>query len=403
MNNSCSESKFIQGIVEEISNSKLNCPPLSVAQYPVGINYRVKSILSDIESNDAHIIEIYGPGGIGKTTIVKAIFNKICDHFDGCCYLENFREKSGTNDGVIELQEKLLFEILRDKNLKVGSKYRGINMIKKRLSFIRILLVLDDVDKLVQIENLLGRCDWFTSGSKIIITTRDKHLVATLGKRFSTYEVKELNQDEALELFSMHAFQSNKPNKDYLELANQVIQYTKGLPLAIEIMGKNLCGRPKPEWKSAIAKYERIPNKGILEVLEISYEGLDETERNIFLDIACFFKGFRKKYVMDILDSCDLNPITGIQKLIDKCLISVDQYDKLLMHDFLQQMGKDIVRRESPQLPGERSRLWCYEDVLEVVTKNTVCIILLILQMAYAVIFFFFNLNVEENLSLVFV
>ena len=377
MNDSGSESKFIQGIVEEISNSKLNHKPLSIARYPVGINYCVKTILSDIESNDAPMIGIYGPGGIGKTTIAKAIFNRICDHFDGFCYLENFREKSGTNNGVIELQETLLFEILKDRNLKVGNKSRGVNMIMERLSFKRILLVLDDVDKWVQIENLLGGCDWFASGSKIIITTRDKHLGATLGKCFSTYEVKELDQDEALELFSMHAFRSNKPKKDYLELANQVIKYTKGLPLALVIMGADLCGRSKPEWKSAIDKYEKIPNKEIQKVLEISYEGLDEAEQDIFLDIACFFKGFHKKYVMDVLDSCDLHPIYGIQKLIDMCLIIVDQYDKLSMHDLLQQMGKDIVRRESPQLPGERSRLWHYEDVLDVLTENTVCIILI--------------------------
>ena len=174
MNDSCSEFEFIQEIVEDISNSKLNCMPLFVARYPVGINHRVKTILSDIESNDGHIIGIYGPGGIGKTTIAKAIFNRICDHFDGFCYLENLRERSGTNTGVIELQETLLFEILRNTNLKLGNKSRGINMIKDRLSFMRILLVLDDVDKQIQIENLLGRCDWFASGSKIIITTRDK-------------------------------------------------------------------------------------------------------------------------------------------------------------------------------------------------------------------------------------
>ena len=364
---------------------KLNRPSLFVAQYPslfvaqylVGIDNRIKTILSDIDSNDAHMIGIYGPGGIGKTTITKEIFNRICGRFEGFCYLENVREKSGTNDGVIELQEELLFDILGDKNLKVGNKSRGINMIKERLSIMRILLVLDDVDKRVQIENLLGGCDWFATRSKIIITTRDKHLVATLRKCFSTHEVKELNQGEALELFRRHAFQSKEPIEDYSELANQVIQYAKGLPLALVVMGANLSGRTKLEWKSAIDKYKRIPNKDIQKVLEISYEGLDEIEQDIFLDIACFFKGFSKKYVMDILDSCDLDPFYGIQKLIDKCLISVDQYGNLSMNDFLQQMGKDIVRRESPQLPGERSRLWHYEDIHEVLTENTVCNILI--------------------------
>uniref|UniRef100_A0A7N2L437 TIR domain-containing protein n=1 Tax=Quercus lobata TaxID=97700 RepID=A0A7N2L437_QUELO len=368
---SCSEFEFIQGIVEKISNFKLNCSPLFVTRYPVGIDYRVKTILSDIKSNDGHIIGIYGPGGIGKTTITKAIFNRICDEFDGFCYLENLRERSGTNAGVIELQETLLFEILRNTNLKVGNKSRGINMIKERLSFMRILLVLDDVDKRIQIENLLGRCDWFASGSKIIITTRDKHLAATLGNCHSTYSVKELDQDEALELFSMHAFQSNKPKDDYLELADRVIQYAKGLPLALVIIGADLYGRTKPEWRSAVDKYERIPNEEIQKILEISYGGLDETEKDIFLDIACFFKGYFKEYVMDILNACDLHPICGIQKLFDKCLITVDHYDRLLMHDLLQQMGREIVRQESPQMPGERSRLWCYEDVHKVLTQNT--------------------------------
>ena len=71
MNDSSSEFKFIQGIVEEISNSKLNRTPLSIAQYPVGINYRVKTILSDIESNDAHIIGIYGLAGMGRQQLQK--------------------------------------------------------------------------------------------------------------------------------------------------------------------------------------------------------------------------------------------------------------------------------------------------------------------------------------------
>ena len=53
-------------------------------------------------------------------------------------------------------------------------------MIKERLSCKKILLILNDVDKLGQIENFLGECDWLANGSRVIITTRDKHVLTTL-------------------------------------------------------------------------------------------------------------------------------------------------------------------------------------------------------------------------------
>ena len=89
-------------------------------------------------------------------------------------------------------------------------------------------------------------------------------------------------------------------------------------------LGANLHGRSEMEWKSTLDKYERIPDKDIQKVLQVSYKGLDVTEQNIFLDLACFFKGHFKDYVVDILNSYDLYPVIDIQKLIDKCLINVD-------------------------------------------------------------------------------
>ena len=44
----------------------------------------------------------------------------------------------------------------------------------------------------------------------------------------------------------------------------------------------------------------------------------------------------------------------------------------LLMHDLLQEMGQEIVRRESLKELGRRSSLWRYEDVLHVLKNNAV-------------------------------
>ncbi|KAK4592838.1 hypothetical protein RGQ29_017121 [Quercus rubra] len=40
------------------------------------------------------------------------------------------------------------------------------------------------------------------------------------------------------------------------------------------------------------------------------------------------------------------------------------------MHDLLQEMGRSIVYQEFPKEPGKRSKLWLFEDVEDVLTKN---------------------------------
>ena len=378
MNGSCDESKLVQKIVEDISTYTLKKMPFHVAEYPVGINSPIEDVLKclNVESNDVHMVWIYGLGGIGKTTIAKAIYNTISYHFEAKIFLKNVRERSETNEGIIHLQDTLISEVLGDRSLKVHNKCRGTEMINKILCQKRVLLILDDVDNFVQLKSLLGKCDWFALGSRIIMTTRDKCLLATFGNgvSMSAYQVKGLDKNEAIELFSKHAFQSHEPNEDYLELANRVVHYAKGLPLALVVMGADLYGKTKPEWENALNKYEKIPYRDIQKILKISYEGLDDTEKHIFLDIACFFKGYNMDYdkVVDILEACGLYPKTGIKKLIDKCLLTNNKFKQLSMHDLLQKMGREIVRQESPENPGERSRLWCYEDALEVLTEDTV-------------------------------
>ena len=364
-----SEAQFIKEIIKDISRTTSNRTQLFVTKYPVGIDSRVEEI-ELLLKDDVPMLGIHGLGGIGKTTIAKAIYNKNIDHFDWSCFLENVREMSKTNPGIIQLQEKLLSKTLQYANLKVDSVPKGIELIKNRLRNERLFLILDDVDERTQIENLLGGCDWFSSGSRIIITTRDRQVLTTLEK-YQVYEVRELDQCEAYELFSRHTFRMNKPGEDYSEVAKEIILYTCGLPLAIEIIGSDLCEKSIDIWKDALEKYKNIPHKKIQEKLKISYDRLEETEKDIFLHVACFFKGFEKEYVTNILETCNLYPRDGICKLIDKCLITVNPFGILWMHDLLQRMGMKIVQQESEN-PENRSRIWCYEDAYEVLTRNTV-------------------------------
>ena len=132
-------------------------------------------------------------------------------------------------------------------------------------------------------------------------------------------------------------------------------------------------GRTKCEWRSALDKCKRILAGDIQEILKISYDGLDQTQQDIFLDIACFLKGFPLNIVVDILSSIDFyEPYYDIKKLIDKCLITITREDELSMHDLIQQMGWEIVRQKSPQVLEKRSRILCHKDALEVLQGNMV-------------------------------
>ena len=208
---------FIRKIVEEISE-KINYIPLHVADNPIGLDYAVqgvKSLLGD--GSDVNMIGIYDIGGIGKTTIARAVYNNIFRHFEGSCFLPDIKEKAINKHGIVQLQQILLSEILKKKDIKVGDVNRGIPIIKRRLQQTKVLLVLDDVDKLEQL--IAGGHDWFGSGSIIIITTRDKYLLDAHGV-VKLCDVKPLNVEKTLKLFNWHAFKNCKVGPPYMNISN---------------------------------------------------------------------------------------------------------------------------------------------------------------------------------------
>ncbi|KAL7209458.1 hypothetical protein ACSBR1_031075 [Camellia fascicularis] len=365
------EAKFIRKIVKEVL-CELKHTFLNVAVHPVGIDscvIHIKSLLS-IGSDDVRMIGIYGLGGIGKTTIAKAVYNHISLQFEGSCFLANVREFARQFNGLVQLQEQLLFELLGTKNLKIGSVDRGMNLIKERLYSKKVLIVLDDLDQLCQLNSLAGNRNWFGLGSRIIITTRDEHLLKGL-KVYERYMAKKLNHKESLQLFSWHAFGETNPLENYEDLANGIVSYASGLPLALEVLGSYLFGRNMVEWKSAFDKLQQIPHEKIQEKLRISFDGLDDDNiKDIFLDIACFFIGMDRDYVITILNGCGFFAEIGISVLISRCLLRISENNKLMMHDIVRDMGREIIREKYPKEPEQRSRLWFHEDVCYVLQKN---------------------------------
>ncbi|XP_059663406.1 disease resistance protein Roq1-like [Cornus florida] len=266
------EDKFIQLIVQEISR-QLPPTPLSVAKYGVGIDSRANKVimLLNERSEDNLFVRICETGGISKTTVAKAVFNQMSKEFERSCFLGNVREESTKQDGLAKLQQKLLRKTLMDNYLEISNSDQGMNEIKVILEHKKIRVVLNDVNHEKQLESLAGiRENWFGSGNKIIITTRDERLLRKFD--IETYKVEILDDKEALELFNWHAFQQDNPVEIYRELSYRVKYYTKGLPLALQVLGSLLCKRSISEWKNELDKLKSNPPKGIQDVLKISYD-----------------------------------------------------------------------------------------------------------------------------------
>lgn len=186
------------------------------------------------------------------------------------------------------------------------------------------------------------------------------------------YMPKTLDDDESLCLFSLHAFEKNHPKEEFIELSKAVVGYCKGLPLALEVLGAALLDESVEEWNKMLKRLRRSPHSDIQEKLEISYHALG-SERELFLDIACFFVGWDKDYVFKILNGCDANAEAGLSVLIRRNLVRITRRNKLEMHDLIRDMGKEIVCGESRN-PGERSRLFFHEDVLTTLRSHLVSV-----------------------------
>ncbi|KAJ8900466.1 hypothetical protein K2173_025243 [Erythroxylum novogranatense] len=356
-----SDHMLISEIVEDVSKKLKKSTVCDGDEQLVGVDshfQQIKHALS-IVGQDVCIIGIWGMGGIGKTTIAEFIYKRLSFEFEGCCFLKNVRE--GTK--VRDLKKELISQLLSEKEPNVYA------FPKTRLGRRRVLIVFDDVDDSQQLDSLIGDPCWFGSRSVIIITGRDKQVLER--RAGFLYQVEPLNDGEALRLFSKSAFKQNYPRNDYKSLSSSIVRYAQGNPLALKVLGCSLSGKTTKEWESALNKLSKVPNKNIQHVLQIGYDGLDRMEKDIFLYIACFFKGDEKDVVMRVFESCGFDVDIILSVLVDKCFVTIPG-NTLEMHDLMQEMGKEIVRQESKLYPNKRSRLWDPEDVFEVLATDKV-------------------------------
>ncbi|XP_074353201.1 TMV resistance protein N-like isoform X2 [Apium graveolens] len=369
-----SEAEIINEIIEVIL-LQTSLRTLDVAKYPIGLDSRVKGItdLLSIDTKGVIKIGIYGMGGVGKTTLAKALYNQLLlGSFKGGCFLANVREVLETSKGLVSLQEQLINDVLKShKKIEVNNVEEGTTFIRDRICSAKVLVTIDDIDHFKQYESLVGP---FASGSVVIITTRDEEILDKIEvEPIYRYRVNQLDDVESLALFTKHAFGNAKPVSSLMVYSKDILSHAGGLPLALEVFGSNLFNQSEEGWRWFRDKLKRAPINDVTKKLMISFDALklvDPLLQDIFIDIACFFIGCNKKDVVETLETCYTFVNHYIDILKRRCLLTINNEDELGMHDLLQEMGQKVAQNSSSDEPGRQSRLWASEDIYEVLKMD---------------------------------
>ncbi|RDX69425.1 Disease resistance protein RRS1, partial [Mucuna pruriens] len=368
------DAELVKEIVNVVLKRLVKSPNISKGL--VGIDEKIAIVESWIrkEPNDTRLIGIWGMGGVGKTTLAEEIFNKLQSEYDGCYFLAHEREESNKH-GIVSLKENF-FSGLLGYDVKIYTPNLLPEDIVRRIGCMKVLIVLDDVKDSNHIQKLLGTPDNFRSGSRIIVTTRDEQVLKA-NKVDKTYQLRELSSDEALELFNLNAFKQSDNQREYNELSKRVVNYAQGIPLVVKVLAGLLCGKNKEEWESMLDKLKKSPPTEVYEVMKLSYDGLDHKEQQIFLDLACFLLRTHIVHMDDLKcllkdNESDNSVAFRLGRLKDKALITFSEDNIVCMHDSLQEMAWEIVRQESIEDPGSRSRLWDPDDIYDALKNNKV-------------------------------
>ncbi|CAN6922407.1 unnamed protein product [Brassica oleracea] len=365
-------AKMIEDVAIDVANKLFNStPPRDLDEF-IGMEAHMKNISRVLRTDldEVRMIGIWGPAGIGKTTIARCLFNQLSHSFQYSVFLMNVKTMytppicSDDYNVKLHLQQKLLSQLL---NQKEDLEISHLGVARERLNDKKVLVVLDNVDRLVQLEAMAKETGWFGHGSRIIITTQDRKILKAHGIT-DIYHVDFPSTCEAIQMFCMYAFGKKSPEVGFEKLVWEVTRLVGKLPLGLRVMGSHFRGMSKQEWENELPELWRCLDGEIESILMFGYNALSQENKDLFLHIACFFNYVMIEKVVEHLSTRFSNMRQRLNVLADKSLISFEWSD-VIMHDLLVQLGRDIVRKQSSE-PGQRQFLVDKRETCEVLSDD---------------------------------
>ncbi|KAH0716538.1 hypothetical protein KY284_009443 [Solanum tuberosum] len=274
-----------------------------------GRQSEIEDLIDRLLSEDANgkmltVVPIVGMGGVGKTTLAKAVYHdeRVKNHFG----LKAWYCVSEPYD-ALRITKGLLQEIDKFDSKDVHNNLNQLQgKLKESLKGKKFLIVLDDVwnDNYNEWDDLRNIFIQGRMGSKIIVMTRKESVALMMGNE--QISMDNLSTEASWSLFKRHAFENMDPmgHPELEEVGKQIAAKCKGLPLALKTLAGMLRSKSEvEEWKRIFrSEIWELPHNDILPALMLSYNDLPAHLKLCFSFCAIFPKDypFRKEQVIHL-------------------------------------------------------------------------------------------------------
>ncbi|KZV17081.1 disease resistance protein [Dorcoceras hygrometricum] len=330
-------------------------------------------VLDKLKDDKVRAIGVYGMGGVGKTTLVSNLNNKLkqepsANSFSIVIWVTVSKD---TNNRKIQTRifERLELEIRNEE-----SDERVTSRLHERLKNEEcFLLILDDVWADIDLQKLGIPNAEDCPRSKIIITSRSAEVCRQMSTEDAIIMVRALDDEEAWELFQKHSGEvAMRP--EIGAVAEDVAKECAGLPLALVTVGASMKGKSDVRlWENAhtILRMSAPDLKGIsveekvFKPLKWSYDSLpDDITRSCFL-FCCLYPEDFEISVEELVqywyceglfherlnyEESENQGIAIIQCLTDRCLLENVRFnDRIKVHDVVRDVGIWIANSNGSQ------------------------------------------------------
>ncbi|XP_031372033.1 putative disease resistance protein RGA4 [Punica granatum] len=325
--------------------------PYEHETYVVGREKDKKEIIEflynlNFEEN-VSILPIVGLGGLGKTTLVRLVFNDEC-------VKESFALKLwvcvSTNFHVEDILGKVLRECTPNRELTANPNMKKLGeTLGEELGGKKFLLVLDDVwnedrSKWLELQGFLMNG---AKGSKILVTTRTHRVAKTMALTY--HELRGLSENESLSLLMRMAMKQEHEwkNQNLEMIAKEILKKCAGVPLAIKTIGRLLLfsRNTEEDWsnfkKNDISRISQEEGD-IMPTLKLSYDFLPSHLKQCFAYCSLFPKDFElePRELVHLWMAQGFIKLQGSKKTLEE--VGQDYFMELLSRSFFQDIKEDM-------------------------------------------------------------